>query len=185
MKRNCILHFLLLSAVLAGACTKQSLRATYDKQATFIENFISAQMNADPGATLSRSGEVYRLTLHDTLPPQRDSLLPGGKVSLYYACYTLTSASISRNNLVSTNLKSIAQAAGWSLSDSTRFRPDTLVLDKQLLPGLEAGLAGVQPLDEAYILFTGEYGYGRRERGTIPARSALVYQVWINSIDNL
>lgn len=182
MTRNLLLPLLLLAAA-SAACTRQSLQATYDRQTSYIESFITAQMSADTLATLSRRGGAYRLTLHDTLPPERDSLLPGGKVSLYYACYTLTSASISRNNLVATNLKSVASAAGWTLTDSTRYKKDTLLLDKNLLPGLEAGLRGVQAQDEAYILFTGEYGFGSSERGTIPARSALVYQVWIDSIE--
>lgn len=183
MKRSTLIPC-LLAAVLTGACAKQSLKTTYDKQTAYIENFISAQMKADENATLTRNGEVCRLTLHDTLEVGRDSLMPGGKVALYYACYTLTSASVTRNNLVATNSRDVAVAAGWSLTDTTRYKVDTLTLDSSLIKGLEAGLAGVQKEDEGYILFTGEYGYGGSERGTIPARSALVYQIWIQNIDN-
>ena len=182
MKRSTVI-FLLLTAVLGAACTKASLKTTYDKQTTFIEGFVSAQMKSDPKATLTRNGGAYRLTLHDTLD-RVDSLLPGGKVVLHYACYTLTSSSVNKSNLVATNLKSVATSAGWNLTDTTRFKPDTLTLGKDLVKGLQAGLVGVQEEDEAFIMFTGEYGYGARERGTIPARSALIYQVWIKSIDN-
>jgi len=182
MKRNTLILVFLLAAAL-GACTKQSLKTTYDKQTTYIENFITAQMKADTNATLTRNGNVCRLTLHDTLPPERDSLLPGGKVSLYYACYTLTAASVSRSNLVATNYEPLAKAAGWNLTDTTRYKLDTLTLDQTLVKGLQDGLVGVQEEDEAYILFTGEYGFGASERGTIPARSALVYQIWISRID--
>ena len=33
-------------------------------------------------------------------------------------------------------------------------------------------------------LFSGKYAYGSHIQGTIPARSALVYHIWVNSISN-
>ncbi len=184
MKRSTLIFSAVLAAALVAACTKQSLQTTFDKQTTYIENFISARMKADTNATLTISGSAYRLTLHDTLPAQRDSLQRGCKVSLYYGCYTLTSASISTSNLVATNLKELAKQAGWTLSDTTRFKLDTLTLDSSLLTGLADGLVGVQPKDEGFILFTGKYGYGKNERGMIPALSALAYYFWIDEIFN-
>lgn len=180
MKRSTV----ILLLALAAACSKQSLQSTYDKQAGYIEGFVSAQMKQDPLATLTKNGNVYRLTLHDTLDADRDSLLPGGKVSLVYGCFTLTGSSVSLSNLVSTNWKDLARAAGWELTDTTRFKLDTLVLDGSLVEGLAAGLEGVQPWDEGYILFTGKYGFGKSERGTIPARSALAYYYLIENISN-
>ena len=184
MRKGTVILAAGLAAALVAACTKQSLQTTYDKQTTFIENFVSARMKADTNATLTRNGGAYRISLHDTLPPERDSLLWGQKVSLYYACFTLTSASISTSNLISTNIREMATQAGWSLSDTTLFKLDTITLDKSLLPGLADGLTGVQPLDEGYILFTGKYGYGKNERGMIPALSALVYYYAIEDIFN-
>ncbi len=180
MKRSTV----ILLLALAAACSKQSLQSTYDKQAGYIEGFVSAQMKQDPLATLTKNGSVYRLTMHDTLDADRDSLLPGGKVSLVYGCFTLTGSSVSLSNLVSTNWKDLARAAGWELTDTTRFKLDTLVLDGSLVEGLAAGLEGVQPWDEGYILFTGKYGFGKSERGTIPARSALAYYYLIENISN-
>ena len=184
MKRSTLIFSAVLAAVMVAACTKQSLQTTFDKQTTYIENFISARMKADTNATLTRNGGAYRVTLHDTRPPERDSLKWGGKVSLYYGCFTLSSASITSSNLVATNLKDLAKQAGWTLSDTTRFKLDTLTLDSALLTGLSDGLAGVQPQDEGYILFTGKYGYGKNERGMIPALSALAYYFWIDDIFN-
>ncbi len=173
-----------LALALAAACSKQSLQATYDKQSSYIEAFVQSQMKADTTATLRENGGSYRLLVHDTLDVRRDSLLEGGQVSLYYACYTLSGNSLNSSNLVATNLKQLAKAAGWNLSDTTRYKLDTLTLDKSLVPGLATGLEGVQPLDEGYILFTGKYGYGASEKGTIPARSALAYYFWIENISN-
>lgn len=184
MRRSTILFAAGLAAALIAACTKQSLQTTYDKQTTYIENFVSAQMKSDTNATLTRNGGAYRLTMHDTLPAGRDSLQWGQKVSLYYGCFTLTSATVSSSNLISTNIQGLAKQAGWQLSDTTIYKLDTLLLDKNLVPGLADGLAGVQEEDEGYILFTGKYGYGKSERGMIPALSALVYYYAIEEIIN-
>lgn len=183
MKRFLVL-FLALSL---AACAKQSLQATYDKQAGYIESFLTTQLTKDTTATLFINDGSYRLNLHDTLTvfeQGTDSLRWGGKVSLYYGCFILSSASLSTANLVATNLKQLADDAGWSLSDESHFKLDTLTLDQALVPGLAAGLVGVQPEDEGYILFTGKYGFGASEKGTIPARSALAYYFWIENISN-
>ena len=50
--------------------------------------------------------------------------------------------------------------------------------------GLKYGLEGVKAGQECYILFSGKYGFGKRELGTIPANSALVYRIWVESITN-
>lgn len=180
MRKSAII---LLSLIVAGACTQQALQTTYDKQTTNIESFISSQMQADETATLTRTGGAYRLTLKDTLDPTRDSLGWNGSVTMDYALYVLTGSSVSAQNLVATSLESIATEAGWSLTDNSQFQKITLSMQDDLLEGLKMGLYGVQPQDEAYILFTGKYGYGSREQGTIPAKSALVYHVWIDSIE--
>jgi len=143
-------------------------------------------LKADTTATVTNTEGVYRLTLHDTLDRQgrRDSLLWDGKVTLRYACYVLASATLSSSNLVATNVKSIATSAGWTLTDTTQFQSTTLTLDKTLLEGLRLGLYGVQPGDEGVILFNGKFGFGNHIQGTIPALSALAYQIWIESIEN-
>ena len=130
MKKSSVILFAALILAGLGACSRESLKATYDRQATFIEGFISAQMKADTNATLVRNGSVYRLTLHDTLDRvlgQRDSLRQGGKVSLYYACYTLTGATITSSNLIATNVKVIAEQANWNLSDTLRYNVEPRV----------------------------------------------------------
>ena len=182
MKRKALILTTSLIIVALG-CTKQSLKVTYDRQAGFIDSFVQAQMNSDPEATLVRNEGAWRLTLQDHKDPG-DSLLLGGQVTLEYASYTLTGASISASNLIETNRKDVAEAARWTLTDESIFQPVTLTLDKTLVDGLRMGLHGVQPGDEAYILFTGEYAYGNKENGTSPAKSALVYHVWIESIKN-
>ena len=66
MKRSTLILSSLLVMGLAVACVKQSLQSTYDKQTSFINNFVATQMKADTTATLTRNGGSYRLTLADT-----------------------------------------------------------------------------------------------------------------------
>ena len=185
MRKPLLLTALL--AVLLAACNKDELQTTYNKQEGYIESFIASTLKTDPTATVTINNGVYRITQHDTLDfpvARKDSLLDGGRVTLHYACYILSSGSVSNNNLVATNVRTIASSAGWALSDTTQFQPVTLTLDKTLLEGLRLGLHGVQPQDEGYILFNGKFGFGKHTQGTIPALSALAYKIWIDSIEN-
>ena len=56
--------------------------------------------------------------------------------------------------------------------------------DKDIVPGLRRGLAGVKEGQECFILFSGKYGFGKHELGTIPANAALVYHIKVESISN-
>ena len=189
-KSTRILIPVLLLAILAGllpACNKESVQTAYDKQETNIAKFVEAQLKADTTATVTYKDGTVRVVLHDTLQREgllADTLHAGGTVSFYYAGYTLTGGSVSSSNLFATNHKKTADAAGWRLSDTTAFNIQTLTLDDHLLEGLQRGLEGVRNQDECYILFSGKYAYGTRIQGTIPARSALVYHIWVNSISN-
>ena len=189
-KSTCILIPVLLLAVFSGifpACTKEAVQMAYDKQETNIANFVEAQLKADKTATVTYKDGVVRVVLHDTLHREglmADTLRSGGTVSFYYAGYTLSGASVSSSNLFATNHQRTANSAGWKLSDTTAFKIQTLTLDNKLLEGLQRGLEGVRNQDECYILFSGKYAFGPRKQGTIPARSALVYHIWVNSISN-
>ena len=177
----------LLVALLAAACNKASTQAAYDKQETLIDNFVQARLKADTNATVTYKDGAVRVVLHDTLQREgllADTLRAGGTVSFYYAGYVLTNASVTAANMFATNHKETADNAGWRINDTTAFNIQTLTLDDQLLEGLQRGLEGVRNQDECYILFSGKYGYGSNRQGTIPARSALVYHIWVNSISN-
>ena len=184
-----LIPFLLL-AVFSGifpACNKEAVQMTYDKQETNIAKFVEAQLKADETARVIYKDGVVRVVLHDTLRREgllADTLRTGGTVSFYYAGYTLTGANLNSSNLFATNHQRTANSAGWRLSDTTAFKIQTLTLDNKLLEGLQRGLEGVRNQDECYILFSGKYAFGSRRQGTIPARSALVYHIWVNSISN-
>lgn len=177
---------LFLTGLIAG-CTKQSVQQAYDKQENNIAGFVANQTTSDKTATVTYKDGAVRVVLHDTLQREgllADTLRTGGTVSFYYAGYTLTGTTISGNNLFATNHKATADASGWKITDTTAFRITTLTLDDRLLDGLQRGLEGVRNQDECFILFSGKYGYGSSDQGTIPARSALVYHIWVSSIAN-
>ena len=178
---------LLLAGLVPAACNKASVQLAYDKQETNIANFVEAQCKADTTATVTYKDGTVRIVLHDTTAREgllADTLRMGGTVSFYYAGYTLTSSSVSNSNLFATNRQATADAAGWKISDTTAFNIETITLDDRLLDGLQRGLEGVRGQDECFILFSGKHGYGNNKQGTIPARSALVYHVWVSSISN-
>ncbi|MBR1705922.1 MAG: FKBP-type peptidyl-prolyl cis-trans isomerase [Bacteroidales bacterium] len=186
MKRSTLLFPAALAAAVL-ACTKQSVEATYDKQETTIASFVQARLQADTTATVTYNKGSVRIVLHDTLAREgllADSLRAGGSVSFYYAGYILSGTAVSSSSLFATNRKTTADESGWKLTDSTLFQIETLTLDDRLIPGLRHGLEGVQNQDECFILFSGKYAYGNHVQGTIPARSALVYHIWVNSISN-
>ena len=186
-KSTRILAAVLLMAVLVPACNKEAVQLAYDKQETNIANFVESQLKADNTATVTYKDGAVRVVLHDTVSREgllADTLRTGGTVSFYYAGYTLTGSSITASNLFATNHRETADAAGWRLSDTTAFKIQTITLDDRLLDGLQRGLEGVRNQDECYIHFSGKYAYGSRIQGTIPARSALVYHIWVNSISN-
>ena len=190
MKKSTRILIPALLLVLAGlfpACNKEAVQQAYDKQETNIAQFVEAQLKADKTATVTYKDGVVRVVMHDTLTREgllADTLQTGGTVSFYYAGYTLTNSTVNASNLFATNHKKTADAAGWALSDTTAFYIRTLTLDDRLLDGLQRGLEGVRNQDECYVLFSGKYAYGSKAQGTIPARSALVYHIWVESISN-
>lgn len=178
MKHLPLIPLLLLAAI---ACTKQQVQASYDKQETMIDNFVTSQLKAEGTYAVYNKGSVRLVTVKGD---GTDSLATDGVVSYYYALYKLTSSPISSGNLISTNNAEVA-GSSWSLSDESSFDIETVKLDESgYVEGLRNGLAGVRDGQECYILFSGQYGFGDRIHGTIPANSGLVYHIWVSSISN-
>ena len=50
------------------------------------------------------------------------------------------------------------------------------------MEGLRKGLLGVKAGEICYIVFSGKYGFGDEIIGSIPANSALIYQIWVESL---
>ena len=181
--RNSIYALIAAFAVFCiAACSKEERKTQISRQATNIETFVNNTLSKIDTAYVVNHRGVSRLVV---VPGQGDSLDAGGTVSFYYAGYVMNSSSISSSNLFATNSKDVALSQKWEVSDTAAFDIKTLNLaGSELVEGLKRGLEGVRGGQECYILFTGEYGFGKKALGTIPANAALAYHVWVESISN-
>jgi FKBP-type peptidyl-prolyl cis-trans isomerase len=176
--RNLALVFMCIASV---SCVKQKLESTYNSQENRIDQYI--EKNRISGTDTLRvvyNGGASRLVTKEGNGPE---LTADGNIAFYYAGYTF-SGSISNSNLFSTNHQQTATQAGWTLSEEDAKALSINMNDYKLLPGLKSGLTGVKGGEECQILFTGKYGFGNKAFGIIPANSALVYKIWVESISN-
>lgn len=178
-----ILLFLALLALSALAGCSSSLETTYNTQSGKIEDYVSKQLDAHPEYRVVYNGGVVRMIVAEGYG---DEIVRGRKVTFVYAGYSFGSYTVSNNYLFATNDADVAAAAKWDLSDAeTRFQPVTVTLGKdKLVPGLEMGLEGVRPGEDSYIFFSGKYGFGKRQIGTIPASAPICYHVRIEDAEN-
>lgn len=177
------LHIAAVAAMLAVSlsCTKGSVELAYSSQESRIENFVNSQLKADGEAYVVNNGGATRLVLKDG---KGESLKSGGTVSFHYAGYVMTGSSLSTGSMFATNVSDLASALNWTLSSEQAKVLTVNLSETDLLEGLAKGLEGVRGGEECIILFSGKYGYGNRQSGTIPANSALAYHVWVESISN-
>ena len=176
--RNLALVFMCIASV---SCVKEKLESTYNSQENRIDQYI--EKNRISGTDTLRvvyNGGASRLVTKEGNGPE---LSADGNIAFYYAGYTF-SGSISNSNLFSTNHQQTATQAGWTLSEEDAKALSINMNDYKLLPGLKSGLTGVKGGEECQILFTGKYGFGNKAFGIIPANSALVYKIWVESISN-
>lgn len=178
-------NMILVTAALLVAsvsCSKQQLQTTYDSQDKKIDSFIQSQLSGGRAIRVYADGGVNRLVLVEGTG--EDSLSTRGTVSFFYAAYTF-SGSVSASNLFATNSESTAASAGWDKLTDSDFAAKTLNIGNDtMVEGLRKGLFGVKEGQECYIIFSGKYGFGSKPIGTIPANSALLYHIWVDSIDN-
>lgn len=178
-----IMTALTCAALACAACSKQQLQTTYDSQNKKIDSFIQSQISGGKALRVHVNEGCSRLVIAEGTG--EDSLSISGLVSFFYAAYTFT-GSLNQNNLVATNHEETATAAGWNKLADNGFAAVTADMGEKgsLVEGLRRGLFGVKPGQECYILFSGEYGFGKKPVGTIPANSAMLYHVWVESIAN-
>lgn len=171
-----------IASALVG-CTKEDVKTKYSRQEQNIESFVkSIKSKVDTSYAVYQNGVTRLVTTYGV---GTDSLSSHGTVSFYYAGYVLNNASLNTGDMFATNSKDVAASAGWSLTDESVFEVKTLKLDdKDIVPGLRRGLVGVKEGQECFILFSGKYGFGKHELGTIPANAALAYHIKVESISN-
>lgn len=173
---------LALAACLTCSCGKSEQQTAFSNQATKIDAWVTAQLAAH---------EDYRAVYHDgtikivLVEGDGEPLRKGGRLTMDYSGYDFSNASMSASTLFVTTMSEVASAARWSLSDESIFTPATITLgDDDIVTGLALGLEGITAGEECYIIFTGEYGFGKKPNGTIPANAALCYHVFAREVAN-
>lgn len=211
MKHSIHIFTLLVICICSVSCVKEKLENTYNNQEDKIDQYIEKNRyqkgtvkvpSRDPETgeiQLDGNGQpvMKDSTVTDTLrvvynsgstrlvtkEGEGEELKSNGSVAFYYAGYVFSSG-INSSNLFSTNHQETAASAGWTLTDED---DDILTINLEsyeLIPGLKSGLEGVKTGEECQILFSGKYGFGKKGVGIVPANSALVYKIWVESISN-
>ena len=182
-----------MSVLALTSCLKEKRETIYNSQEDKIDKYITSNMYK----TYTEDGEsktdtlrvVYnggsnRLVLQEGTGTEE--LKANGTVSFYYAGYTF-SGNKSYSNLFVTNHRETADAAQWQGLTVTESDYQLLTINlthAELLDGLRSGLCGVKPGEHCEILFSGKHGFGKKPYGIIPANSALLFEIWVEAIDN-
>ena len=181
---------LLLCSIIISvtSCSKTNLKTTWSAQEDKIESFINSlpkeEDKENPDAPyvkdIVRNGGSNRVILKEGTG---EGLKKGGSVTFYYAGYVFT-GNLSASNLFATNNSAQAEAAGWEVNEGD-YTAKTVTLDNSkgsMIEGLRKGLEGVKAGEVCYIIFSGQYGFGKKPFGVIPGNSALAYQIWVESV---
>ena len=186
MKNSTSLILLLALSILASSCIKTQLETTYNKQEDQIDQYITRNMvvQNDTGGTdtlrVVRNAGANRLVIKEGTG---EALTGSGTVSIYYAGYTFT-GNISPSNMFVTNMLPIAEEAGWRTEDVDDELYEVNMKDAEFIEGLRKGLEGVRAGEECEILFSAKYGFGNKTLGIIPAKTALLYRIWVMDVTN-
>lgn len=172
----------IFCCIMSAACTKQAQETKYGKQEETIEKFVQQQTSKFNDARVVYQGGAVRIVLSEG---EGVELSARGSAVIRYAGYDFSKGSMSANSMFATNDRSLAESVGWFVNDSTAWEPMHISLsDKDVVPGLAKGMVGMKKGEEAIILFSGKYGFGKHGLGMIPADAALAYQLIIEDLEN-
>ena len=180
------IYWYILGCLAMVSCVKEQLEVTYNKQEDQIDQYITRSMivkNAD-GTTdtlrVVRNEGANRLV---KIEGSGEELRENGHVGFYYAGYIFNGGSNASGMFV-TNHQATAEQGGWNLTDPDYALMEINISEAELLDGIRKGLMGVRAGEECEILFSGKYGFGDNTFGMIPAKSALLYKIWVVSVTN-
>lgn len=188
MKLKTLLAALAFSITLIS-CVKEKLENTYNSQEDRIDQFIEKNRYVKTTENGVSVTDTLRVVYNDgssrlvTKEGEGEELKSNGSIAFYYAGYTFN-GSISNSNLFTTNHLETATSAGWDLTDKEYDILTINLAEYELIKGLLNGLTGVKAQEECMIFFSGKYAFGKRALGIVPANSALVYKIWVESISN-
>lgn len=186
---------IISATIVLSACSASSLENTYNSQESRIDSYLSGLVltvldeDGNPvldeqGKPVTRKPEIIhnngsnRAVIKDG---QGEELSSNGSATIYYAGYIFENQP---RKIFATNHRQTAEKENWATTE-TDYEPFTIDMkDKNIITGLKNGLTGVKQGEECIIVFSGKYGFGKHSLGTIPAKSALCYHIWVESIAN-
>ena len=186
MKNKINIILALFLCISATSCVKTQLETTYNKQEDQIDQYITRNMvvnNPEGGSDtlrVVRSNGSNRIVRKEGIG---EELTKDGYVSFYYAGYTFN-GSANASNMFATNRLESASEAGWDAEESEYRIYEVSLKDADFIPGLRYGLEGVRAGEECEILFSAKYGFGNKTLGIIPAKTALLYKIWVVGVTN-
>lgn len=176
-----LLPALCLVAGVLFSCSKEEEKSAFAAQEKRINAFVEDSLNAHPEYKVIKNKHITKLIVKEGIGEPANGK---SEIAIFYIAYTFPSKAPSLNNLLSTNIKEIAERANWTIEqDENTFGVKTIIPDKdELVQGLKEGLEGVKEGEECYILFSGKYGYGSNKIGIIPTCSALMYHIFVEAV---
>ena len=189
MKLKTLLLAILTLSLSLTSCVKEKLENTYNTQEDKIDQFIEKNRYIKTTVDGKTKTDTLRVVYNGgssrlvTKEGEGEELKSNGMVAFYYAGYTFN-GNISNSNLFATNHLETATSAGWQLTDKSYDIMTIDMTEYELIKGLFNGLTGVKAGEECQIFFSGKYAFGKRALGIVPANSALVYKIWVESISN-
>ena len=186
MIKRIIIFTAVLACMAATSCIKEQLEVSYNRQEDQIESYIEKNQTVKDSEGTTVNLRVVRNEGSNRLVKVEgtgEELRADGHVGFYYAGYTFN-GSVSASNMFVTNHQVTAEQAGWNLTDPDYSLMEINITDSELIEGLRNGLMGVKAGEECEILFSGKYGFGNKTFGMIPAKSALLYKIWVVSVTN-
>lgn len=164
------------------SCEKEYVKNAYTAQEKRIDQFVEDSMKDNPDYEVVKNGKITKLIVEQG---SGESINKNSTITFNYTAYLFPSRRLEKSNILSTNIKEVAEEAKLELSDDDIFElTPQKVKDADFLEGLYLGLLGMKEGEKAYILFSGKYGYGEAKVGTIPYYSALAYDIRIVSVEN-
>ena len=149
------LSLLTLIALVAASCETEFAAAVVNQEKD-IDNYLSANFS---GYEVVRNGGSNRVVISEG---HGEPVAKGDSVFFLFNGFVMGSS-----------------------GPKIQFASDSAAIEigrESLVKGVEDGIVGMKEGEEALILFTAEYGFGKEAVGLVPEQSALMYQIYINKL---
>lgn len=152
------------------------------------ESEIPNSLDNEPQFYTNWGLDIYRYiaTYYDEGREDKAVVERGSKIAITYRAYIFSGSKPSDDNLFATNdAATIADLESKGLNTSYEWSTEPLVVTMgrdEILPGLETALIGCSEGDSVEIYLTYNAAYGKHYVGFVPAKSAVMWFINIDSV---